>query len=202
MNAQFRGRSRWQTIVRYKRKTGAEQLVDLIRIHDARDLDEAIAVYREDPGLGDSAEFTPKPARIHGAPGATFFHKKGAWGVTVGVVAAYGEAFVLSFVAPGDKPDDDFLASIKTFVFLNEDQRTKLARNSAGALPPGWKSLETPHYDIQYDCEDDFARELGKHLEAILLGFRDGAHLQADADLEPLRGDAPRWAEATKDIGR
>ncbi len=174
VNEQFRGADRFRVIVRYQRRTGAAELLDVIRIDDAPNLDAAVALYRKEPSLGHEAPFTLKPARLGGQPGATFFHSgRNGSGVTVGLTAAYGEAYALRFVAASDKPDKDFLESIKTFVFLNDDQRAKLARSGrTGELPPGWKAFRTAHYEIQHDCEDDFARELGRHLEAILTEYR------------------------------
>ncbi|MBI5368296.1 MAG: DUF1570 domain-containing protein [Planctomycetes bacterium] len=115
------------------------------------------------------------PAAWLGYPG-----DQGFWLSTL-VVQGYGEAYALRFSSGkryGQRKAEEFHLVARTFGFLNEDQLVKLlARKSAGGggattLPPGWASFLTAHYEIQYDCDEAFAKELGQHLEAILAEYR------------------------------
>lgn len=170
----FQGDVRFRPVIRFKRKSGPDEMVDLYWVPEAAELAAALELYRTTPGLGSNAAISPANVKIGGHSAATFWHKlRLDLGATVGIVAGFGEAFIFRFVAFGEKPEESFLKCIRSFVFLNDEQRTRLAKaGKSGALPPGWGSFQTAHYDIQYDTDDEFARELGKHLEAILVEYQ------------------------------
>ncbi|MBI3272795.1 MAG: DUF1570 domain-containing protein [Planctomycetes bacterium] len=147
----------------------------------AASLDEALDSYRayeqERNSRYDPAQAArPQRETVNRLPAAWLQIEASGGGLhQVMVVQGYGEAFALLLESGkkyAERKADTFRQIGRGFAFLNDEQVRKLGSRAGGsgasALPPGWSSFTTAHYEIQYNCDRGFAELLGKHLEAIL----------------------------------
>jgi hypothetical protein len=74
----------------------------------------------------------------------------------------------------GRKKVDQCKEIARGFRYLTTQQMSRLTKNpgTIQTLPSGWKMFQTPNYDIQYETDETFAKECGKHLEAILKEYQ------------------------------
>jgi hypothetical protein len=99
-------------------------------------------------------------------------------GKSFGAVLASGDRFAAILLTGGpDTTDAPLIAATGTFLWLDPDPAAALR------VPPGWKARETQHYRIRYSGDDDFAANVGRHLEAI------SAELRRVLPLEPPGAD-------------
>jgi len=100
-------------------------------------------------------------------------------GRAYGAVMTSGKRAAGLLLAGGpDSKDAALIAATGTWVFSDPDPAAPLR------IPPGWKATETLHYRIRYQGDDDTAREVGRHLEAISAEMRRVLPLESP--------DAPR----------
>ncbi|MBI3271840.1 MAG: DUF1570 domain-containing protein [Planctomycetes bacterium] len=183
-SAEFRVDAAIKTVIRFQsRQPDPENFainLDVLSLGKADSLDEAVNTYLASEKEHNSKyEDPPKRERdIVGRMPAVWFQLAADRGFleSVMIVQGYGEGFALAFSCGkkhGQRKAEEFRRIARTFAFLNDDQIDKLlARKGGGSLGPGWSSFTTAHYEIQYNGDEEFARELGKHLEAILAEYQ------------------------------
>ncbi len=117
----------------------------------------------------------------------TFFQLPGRFFHNVVVLHEGRKAAAMVFTSGekyGRKKADMFRQLAATFLFVSEANLRILRNKKAGQtdLPTGWKVHMTPHYEVQYNCDDDFAKQVGKHLEAILKEYMRRWPMEATLD--------------------
>jgi hypothetical protein len=155
------------------------QDLELFLIKDAKDLDAALKAYSDDRSRW-GREFEIKKQQdilIQGKhKGKWLLADAGGRGFAymVAILCDGTKAFAMEFTGGmnrAEKAMPDRLKVVMTWQFLSEKDIEKIRK--AGTKPlPGWNVHKTEHYDIQYNCDRDFAVTVGKHLEAILLEYQ------------------------------
>jgi hypothetical protein len=88
-------------------------------------------------------------------------------GKAFGALVQDGKRFAGILLAGGaDTTDAPVIAATGTWAWSKPDPGAPLR------VQPGWKARETQHYRIRYSGDDDFAAEVGRHLEAISAELR------------------------------
>ncbi|MBI2922791.1 MAG: DUF1570 domain-containing protein [Planctomycetes bacterium] len=88
-------------------------------------------------------------------------------GKAFAAIMASGSRHAAIFLAGGpSQTDAPIIRATGTWLFLDPDPAAPLR------IPPGWKASETQHYRLRFQGDDDFAREVGRHLEAISAELR------------------------------
>lgn len=88
-------------------------------------------------------------------------------GRAFGAVLQDGKRFAAIVLVGGeDTTDAAVIAATGAWAWSRPDPAAPLR------VPPGWKARETQHYRIRYSGDDDFAAEVGRHLEAISAELR------------------------------
>ncbi|MBI5365930.1 MAG: DUF1570 domain-containing protein, partial [Planctomycetes bacterium] len=165
--------------------------LDVLSLGATPDLDGALAIFYAVENEINRKFFVDeaKPAREKvGGQAAAWLELTAQTGFKrlIEVVHGYGEGFALVFCCSrrhADRKAGEFHATARTFAFLNDDQIAKLAGRPGGAsaLTAGWSSLQTAHYEIEYNCDRPFAELMGRHLEGILKEYQRRFPLDLDA---------------------
>ncbi|MEK7468370.1 MAG: DUF1570 domain-containing protein [Planctomycetota bacterium] len=130
----------------------------------ASSLDEAQKAFER--GMQDSWRgFEVSERRDLGS--AKSFSAKIEGGKAFGAVVQDGKRFAgILLAGGGDTTDAPVIAATGTWAWSRPDPDAPLR------VQPGWKARETQHYRIRYAGDDDFAAEVGRHLEAISTELR------------------------------
>ncbi|MEK7467576.1 MAG: DUF1570 domain-containing protein [Planctomycetota bacterium] len=155
--------------------------LEIYEIKDAKTVDAALKSYVDEKITRSySQKFDIKKTQdilIQGKHKGKFFLADPSnrnFGYTVAIVCNGEKSFALEFtggLARAEKAMPDRLKVAMSFQFLSEKDIEKI-RKAGPRLLPGWQVNKTEHYDIQYNCDRDFAIVVGKHLEAILLEYQ------------------------------
>ncbi|MCE9583611.1 MAG: DUF1570 domain-containing protein [Planctomycetes bacterium] len=98
---------------------------------------------------------------------ARTFSGKVDGGKAFGTLLQDGKRFAALFLAGSDDATDaPLISATGTWAWSRPDPGAPLR------IPPGWKVRETEHYRIRFAGDDDFAAQVGKHLEAISTELR------------------------------
>lgn len=160
--------------------------LDVFVVAHAASIDEAIQTYVKGAYLSEGPtdvapiRIGPWTARSFQAANRHFFKN-------VFVVFDGGRAAVMVFTSGekyGKKKVDVFRQTAQTFLFVSSDDLARLKSKNRGApvLAEGWSSFQTAHYEIEYNCEKEFAQLVGKHLEAILKEYQHRFPMDATLD--------------------
>ena len=152
--------------------------LELNLVKDAKDLDAAVAAYTADRTRNgrpfdvkktqDFLVASRQKGRLIFAQGDRGF------GYVVGIVSNGEKSFAMEFTcgfARGEKRITDWARVMATFTFLTAKD-IEAIRKAGPLLLPGWQVQKTAHYDVQYNCDREFANIIAKHLEAILLEYQ------------------------------
>lgn len=157
---------------------GRAQALELYWIKDAKSLEDAIKAYkaeRSDRGQTFDVKKEQDFACASRQKGKLLYADVGrGFGRMVGIVCNGEKSFALEYTsgfARMEKKLPDWLRLFATFQYLTAKEIEKI-KKAPPPLLPGWKVNKTANYDIQYNCDVQFATIVGQHLEAILLEYK------------------------------
>ncbi|KAF0242070.1 MAG: hypothetical protein FD180_4125 [Planctomycetota bacterium] len=153
--------------------------LEVYEIKEAKTVEAALQGYvDEKSSLGRSLEvLKQQDILIQGKHKGKFVladPKNNGFGYTIAIVCNGEKSFALEFtgsLSRAEKAMPDRLKVVMTFQFLSAKDIEKI-RKAGPKLLPGWQVNKTEHYDIQYNCDKEFAVVVGRHLEAILLEYQ------------------------------
>ncbi len=193
VDARFRSESDLVMLVRYQAPNPDQEncsiVTDVSVLNGPTEIDCAVKMYTDLQEKGDHFKIEKQELLKIAGKKAVFLQadRSGVFYENVALVPAEGKFIVVSVMSGekwGRKKADQCKEIVRGLSFLTARQLSSMAgeKGTIQTLPSGWKLHSTPNYDVQYNTDDGFAKECGRHLEAILKEYKKRFPMELSMD--------------------